>query len=66
MQGVLRITPQPDPILTPYPLSPLRKITNSLLQRLEENEIRTIVSQSNKHTGQNSVVNLKDKPTNSK
>lgn len=63
---IIRITPQPDPILTPYPLSPLRKITNSLLQRLEENEIRTIVSQSNKHTGQNSVVNLKDKPTNSK
>ena len=63
---IIRVTPQPDPILSPYPLSPLRKITDSLLQRLEENEMRTIVSQSNKHTGQNSVVNLKDRIANSK
>jgi hypothetical protein len=58
---IIRITPKPDPVLAPYPLSPLRKITDSLLNRLEENEIKTIVTQSIKHTGQNSVVNLKER-----
>lgn len=47
--------------MTPYPLSPLRKVTDSLLQRLDDNDIKTIISQSNKHTGQNSVVNLKER-----
>ena len=58
---IVRVTPKPDPVLSPYPLSPLSKITDSLLGRLEENELKTIVTQSYKHTGQNSVVNLKDK-----
>lgn len=39
---VIRITPKPDPILSPYPLSPLRKITDNLLGKLdEEDDIRT-------------------------
>lgn len=58
---IVRITQKPDPVLSPYPLSPLRKVTESLLQRLEDNEIKTIVTQSMKHTEQNSVVNLKDR-----
>ena len=60
---IIRITPKPDPKIEAYPLAPLRQITDSLLGRLEENEndIKTIVTQSYKHTGQNSVVNLKDK-----
>jgi hypothetical protein len=53
---IIRITPKPDPVLTPYPLSPLRKITNALLSKVEENEVKTIVTQSIKHTQQNSVV----------
>jgi hypothetical protein len=58
---IIRITQKPDPVLKAYPLSPLRKITDSLLSRLEENDVKTIVTQSFKHTEQNSVVNLKDK-----
>lgn len=53
---IIRITPKPDPVLSPYPLSPLRKITNALLSKVEENEVKTIVTQSIKHTQQNSVV----------
>ncbi|CAI2377629.1 unnamed protein product [Moneuplotes crassus] len=58
---IVRKTPKPDPILEPYNLEPLSKITDSLLGKLEENEVKTIITQSNKHTGQNSVVNLKDR-----
>lgn len=57
---VIRITPKPDPILTPHNLSPLRKMTEDIFWKINENEIKTIVTQSQKHTGQNSVVNLKD------
>lgn len=57
---IIRLTPKPDPILTPYPLSPLRKTTEEMLMRIADNEIKTIITQSQKHTGQNSVVNLKD------
>jgi hypothetical protein len=46
--------------LTPHCLSPLRKITDELFLKVNDNEIKTIVTQSQKHTGQNSVVNLKD------
>lgn len=58
----MRVTPKPDPILTPFPLSPLSKSldTEILMLQNNENEIKTIVTQSQKHTGQNSVVNLKD------
>lgn len=48
-------------MLEPYKLEPLSKITDSLLGKLEENEVKTIITQSYKHTGQNSVVNLKDR-----
>ena len=57
---VVRVTPKPDPVLTPHELSPLRKFTDDLLAKMNEHEVKTIVTQSQKNTGRNSVVNLKE------
>ena len=57
---VVRVTPKPDPVLTPHGLSPLRNVTEEMLIKMNEQEVKTIVTQSHKNTGQNSVVNLKE------